>query len=70
MIFFVVLFVAWEVNGKILDVDAPSPGRGTKIEAAMISQQKLVHQHLKAHMLVENPDMPADNLPDEKGAVG
>ena len=68
MIFFVALFVAWEVNGEIPDVDVLSPGRGTKIEAAMISQQKLVHQHLRAHMLAENPDMPTDNLPDFKDA--
>ena len=62
-IFFVALFVAWEDDGEIPDIDALSPGRGTKIEAAMLSQQKLVHQRLRAHMLAQNPDTPPDDLP-------
>jgi hypothetical protein len=57
------LFVAWEVDGEIPDIDAPPPGRGTKIEAAMLSQQKLVHQRLRARMLAQDPDTPPDDLP-------
>jgi hypothetical protein len=59
----VALFVAWEVDGEIPDIDAPPPGRGTKIKAAVLSQQKLVHQHLRAHMLAQDPDTPPDDLP-------
>ena len=57
------LFIAWEVDGEIPDIDAPPPGRGTKTETAMLSQQKLVHQHLRGHMLAQDPDTPPNDLP-------
>ncbi|KAJ7208732.1 hypothetical protein C8J57DRAFT_1610075 [Mycena rebaudengoi] len=61
-IFFIGLFLAWQVDGEIPDIDAPPSAANTKNAAAQASQEKLVRSRMREHLLAKNPDATADEL--------
>lgn len=61
-VFFVALFLAWEVDGEIPNVDAePSPA-STKNATAQAAQEKLVRARLRENLLAKNPDATQEEL--------
>ncbi|KAJ7434622.1 hypothetical protein FB451DRAFT_1063278 [Mycena latifolia] len=55
-VFFIGLFLAWEVDGEIPDIDAdPSPAN-SKNAAAQAAQEKLVRARMRENLLAKNPD--------------
>lgn len=58
-VFFVGLFLAWEVNGEIPDIDAePSPAN-TKNGTAQAAQEKLIRARMRENLLAKNPKTTA-----------
>ncbi|KAJ7697183.1 hypothetical protein B0H17DRAFT_1197583 [Mycena rosella] len=67
-VFFIGLFVAWEVNEEIPDIDAePSPSN-TKNAAAQAAQEKLVRARMRENLLAKNPDATEAELEKIKTA--
>ncbi|KAF7360895.1 hypothetical protein MSAN_01119200 [Mycena sanguinolenta] len=61
-VFFVGLFVAWEVNDQIPDNDAPLSAPKTKNAAAQAAQEKLVRARMLEHLTATNPDPPQSEI--------
>ncbi|KAJ7696410.1 hypothetical protein B0H16DRAFT_1350491, partial [Mycena metata] len=61
-VFFVALFMAWEVNGEIPDIEAEPPAANTKIAAGKAQQEKLVQARMRENLLAKNPDATEDEL--------
>ncbi|KAF8205907.1 hypothetical protein K438DRAFT_1963684 [Mycena galopus ATCC 62051] len=55
-VLFVGLFVAWQIDEEIPDVDAPPSAENTKNAAAQRRQEKLVRSRMKENYLAKNPD--------------
>lgn len=68
-VFFVAVFVAWEVDGEIPDTSAPLPAANTKIFKAKANQEKLFLRHWCSHTLAQNPDTPPEELPTAPDAL-
>ncbi|KAJ7247687.1 hypothetical protein C8J57DRAFT_1240624 [Mycena rebaudengoi] len=52
-VFFVGLFLAWEVNGEIPDIDAPPSASNTKNASAQAAQEKLVCSRMRENLLAK-----------------
>ncbi|KAJ6582600.1 hypothetical protein DFH09DRAFT_1245975 [Mycena vulgaris] len=61
-VFFVGLFLAWQVDGEIPDIDAEPSADKTKNAAAQAAQEKLVRARMRENLLAKNPDATEDDL--------
>lgn len=61
-VFFLGLFVAWEVDGEIPDIDAEPSASNTKNAAAQAAQEKLVRARMRENLLAKNPDATEEEL--------
>ncbi|KAL1713956.1 hypothetical protein EV715DRAFT_210517 [Schizophyllum commune] len=57
------LFVAWQVDGRIPDGDAPLPASNTNNAKALLAQQRLVHKRMVSNFRVQNPNATIDDEP-------
>ncbi|KAJ7654607.1 hypothetical protein DFH06DRAFT_1092852 [Mycena polygramma] len=55
-VLFLGLFMAWEVDGEIPDIDAPPSPANTKNAAAQAAQEKLVRSRMLEHLMATNPN--------------
>ncbi|KAJ7603249.1 hypothetical protein DFH06DRAFT_1114701 [Mycena polygramma] len=68
-VFFVGLFVAWEVDGEIPDTDAPPSPANTKNAAAQAAQEKLVRARMLEHLMATNPNPTEAEINKIKGVT-
>ncbi|KAG0705932.1 hypothetical protein DFH29DRAFT_980680 [Suillus ampliporus] len=61
-VLFVGLFVAWEVDGILPDIEAPKSRSGTKDAAAQAKTEKVLHQRHLEILLSESPDPNQEQL--------
>lgn len=63
-VLFVGLFVAWEVDGTLPDIDAPKPRSNTKNAAAQAKTEKIMRQR-RLETLLSETDNPTDEQLNE-----
>jgi hypothetical protein len=55
-VFFVGLFMAWQIDGEIPDIEAPPSPPNTKNAASQAAQEKLVRARMLEHLMATNPN--------------
>ncbi|KAJ7479156.1 hypothetical protein FB451DRAFT_1172268 [Mycena latifolia] len=68
-VFFVGLFMAWQVNGEIPDIDAPPSPPNTKNAAAQAAQEKLVRSRMLEHLMATNPNPTQEEIDEIKNVT-
>ena len=67
-VLFLALFVAWQVDGVIPDIDAPASASNTKIAAAQAASEKLVRARMLENLMTQNPNPSEEDLDRIKSA--
>ncbi|KAJ6527760.1 hypothetical protein B0H19DRAFT_969574 [Mycena capillaripes] len=65
-VFFFGLFMAWQIDGEIPNVDAAPSPPNTKNAAAQAAQEKLVQASMRENLLAQDPDATEHELEDIK----
>lgn len=69
-VLFIAVFVAWEVDDEIPEINAPLSAPGTKNAAVQETMEKLLHRHLLQNLLFCKLDASADEIMQSAKWIG